>query len=51
MCRLHQATRAQDSVLAPLIDELNGTRTVFSGTRLRLVYEMLSDNGSCPTAP
>ena len=46
---LHQATRAQDRALAPLLDELNATRTVFPGTQLRLRYEMLSDNPS-PTA-
>ena len=38
---LHLATRAQDQALAPLIEELNRTRTVFPGTQLRLVYEML----------
>ena len=37
---LHLATRAQDNALAPLIEELNRTRTVFPGTQLRLVYEM-----------
>ena len=46
---LHQATRAQDRALAPLLDELNATRTVFPGTQLRLRYEMLSDDPS-PTA-
>ena len=38
---LHLATRAQDKALAPLLEELNRTRTVFPGTQLRLVYEML----------
>ena len=37
---LHLATRAQDQALAPLIEELNRTRTVFPGTQPRLVYEM-----------
>ena len=37
---LHQASRAQDAALAPLLEELNQTRTVFPGTRLRLVYEL-----------
>ena len=46
---LHQATRAHDRALAPLLDELNATRTVFPGTQLRLRYEMLSDYPS-PTA-
>lgn len=36
---LHQASRAQDAALAPLLAELNQTRTVFPGTELRLVYE------------
>ena len=43
---LHQATRAQDRALAPLLHELNATRTVFPGTQLRLRYEMLSDDPS-----
>ena len=47
---LHQPTRALDLALAPLLDELNRTRTVFPGTQLRLVYKMLSDDVSCPTA-
>ena len=38
---LHLATRAQDKALTPLLEELNRTRTVFPGTQLRLVYEML----------
>ncbi len=44
---LHQPTRAQDRALAPLLDELNRTRTVFPGTQLRLVYRMLSDDLPC----
>ena len=44
---LHQPTRAQDRALAPLLDELNRTRTVFPGTHLRLVYRMLSDDLPC----
>ena len=36
----HLANRAHDRALAPLIDQLNRTRTVFPGTDLRLVYEM-----------
>ena len=47
---LHQPTRAQDLALAPLIDELNRTSTVFPGTQLRLVYKTLSDDKSCPTS-
>lgn len=42
---LHQASRAQDAALMPLLEELNQTRTVFPGTQLRLVYELP------PTAP
>ena len=37
---LHQASRAQDAALDPLLEELNQTRTVFPGTQLRLVYEL-----------
>jgi len=42
----HQASRAQDAALVPLLDELNRTRTVFPGTQLRLVYELPS-SGCC----
>ena len=43
---LHQASRAQDAALAPLLAQLNHTRTVFPGTELRLVYELpSSDDG------
>ena len=37
---LHQASRAQEAALVPLLEELNQTRTVFPGTELRLVYEL-----------
>ena len=47
---LHQATRARDAALAPLFDELNRTRTVFPGTNLRLVYEILPAEPSPPPA-
>ena len=47
---LHQASRAHDAALAPLLAELNATRTVFPGTQLRLVYELPSSDGSQPTA-
>ncbi len=50
VCLLHQPTRAQDRALAPLLDELNRTRTVFPGTQLRLVYRMLSDDLPCPAS-
>ena len=46
---LHQPTRAQDLALAPLLEELNRTRTLFPGTQLRLVYKTLSEDESCPT--
>ena len=36
---LHQASRAHDAALTPLLAKLNRTRTVFPGTQLRLVYE------------
>ena len=42
---LHQASRAPDAALAPLLEELNRTRTVFPGTQLRLVYELPSSSG------
>ena len=42
---LHQASRAQDTALAPLLAELNQTRTVFPGTDLRLVYELPPSDG------
>ena len=41
----HQASQAQDAALAPLLEELNRTRTVFPGTQLRLVYELPSSSG------
>ena len=30
-------------MLAPLIEELNATRTIYPGTELRLVYELAGD--------
>ena len=35
---------ACDRMLAPLIEELNATRTIYPGTELRLVYEMAVDS-------
>ena len=35
---------ACDRMLAPLIEELNATRTIYPGTQLRLVYEMADDS-------
>ena len=41
---LHQASQGQDAALAPLLEELNQTRTLYPGTDLRLVYEILPDD-------
>ncbi len=46
---LHQSTSAHDAALASLQDDLNRTHTVFPGTSLRLVYEILPDGPSPPT--
>ena len=35
---------ACDRMLAPLIEELNATRTIYPGTELRLVYQMAADS-------
>ena len=35
---------ACDRMLAPLIEELNATRTIYPGTQLTLVYEMAADS-------
>lgn len=51
VCLLDQPTRAQDLALAPLLDELNRTHTVFPGAQLGVVYETLSDDESCPASP
>ena len=55
---MRRATRAQDKALAPLLEELNRMRTVFPGTQLRLVFEMLPsarpgriDDPRRPTTP
>ena len=34
---------ACDRMLAPLVEELNATRTIYPGTELRLVYELAGD--------
>ena len=41
---LHQARRGHDLALAPLLEELNRTRTLYPGTSLRLVYEILPND-------
>jgi len=41
--RLHRmASRSHDKVIAHLCEELNATETVYPGTNLRLIYEMVS---------
>ena len=45
---LHQASRGQDRALLPLLQELNQTRTLYPGTNLRLVYEILPDTAASP---
>ena len=39
----HQANRCHDEIVRHLCAELNRTETVFPGTNLRLVYELVSD--------
>jgi len=39
----HQANRCHDEIIRHLCHELNQTETVFPGTSLRLVYEMVSN--------
>jgi len=39
----HQANRCSDEVIRHLCTELNQTETIFPGTNLRLVYELVSD--------
>ena len=34
---------ASDRILAPLVEELNATNTIYPGTELRLVYELAGD--------
>ena len=48
---LHRASRAQDVALALFLAALNRTRTVFSGTQLRLVYELPPSAPANPTQP
>lgn len=38
----HLANRSEDGAISYLCDELNATQTVFPGTNLRLVYELVS---------
>ena len=40
----HSANRSGDKILISLCDELNATRTIFPGTNLRLVYELVSSH-------
>jgi len=39
----HQAKRCADEVIRHCCDELNQTETIFPGSQLRLVYELVSD--------
>ncbi len=39
----HQANRCSDEVIRHFCTELNQTETIFPGTNLRLVYELVSD--------
>ena len=39
----HQANRCHDEIIRHLCHELNQTETIFPGTSLRLVYEMVSN--------
>jgi Transposase protein len=39
----HQANRCTDEVIRHLCTELNQTETIFPGTNLRLIYELVSD--------
>ena len=41
---LKRARRGHDLALAPLLEELNQTRTLYPGTNLRLVYEILPND-------
>ena len=43
VCVHHQANRCGDEVIRHLCTELNQTETIFPGTNLRLVYELVSD--------
>uniref|UniRef100_UPI0025E96DEC putative transposase n=1 Tax=Thiohalocapsa sp. TaxID=2497641 RepID=UPI0025E96DEC len=42
----HQANRSSDKVIRHLCNELNQTETVFPGTSLRLVYELVSNESN-----
>ncbi len=43
----HQANRSADEVIRHLCTELNQTETVFPGTNLRLIYELISTWSVC----
>jgi len=42
----HMANRAADTAVEHLCDELNATMTIFPGTNLRLVYELVSSTAT-----
>ena len=46
---LHTACRAHDEAAAALLEQLNRTATIYPGTSLRLVYEILP--GPAPKSP
>ena len=48
---LHQAPRGHDLALAPLLEELNTTRTPYPGTQLRLVCEILPNDPDAKGSP
>ena len=50
--RLHSlANRSSDSAVAHLCSELNQTETIFPGTELRLVYEVVSRPDAAMPSP
>lgn len=46
VCVHHQASRSSDEVIRHLCNELNQTETIFPGTSLRLVYQLVSDESN-----
>jgi len=42
----HQANHCADEVIRHFCNELNQTETIFPGTKLRLVYELVSDSSA-----
>jgi prepilin-type processing-associated H-X9-DG protein len=46
----HQATRSADAIIRHLCNELNQTETIFPGTSLRLVYELVLNEPNAVSA-